>query len=296
MANLKEIRSRIKSVQNTQQTTRAMKMVSAAKLRRAQESIEDLRPYALKLRGLLQNLSRAMANAEVESPYLEPRESIENVLVIVVTSNRGLAGAFNANACKLGMERIQEYPEQLASGKLQVLCIGRKGHDFFRARGIPVLESRNFDVFDGLSFDTVRQVAERVMDDYAAGTYDRIELVYNEFKNVAVQERQWETYLPVTVEAKKEEDDQQVDYLFEPGPDEILTELIPRIIKLNLFRAVLESHAAEHGARMMAMDAATDNAQTLLNDLKLSYNKARQAAITTEILEIVSGANALEGG
>jgi F-type H+-transporting ATPase subunit gamma len=295
MANLKEIRSRIKSVKSTQQITKAMKMVSAAKLRRAQDNIITLRPYAGKLRELIDNLQNSGAEAEGLSPLTEVRLP-EKILLVVVTSNKGLCGAFNANVNRSTWQMIGEkYPEQQKAGNVTLLCIGKYGFEFFSKRKYTVLDNKNTDLFSQLSFDSVNAVAERVIDGFVHGQWDRVEIIYNEFKNVATQRKVNEVLLPIQISSNSMVSaGANADYIFEPEREEILSELLPKSIKIQFFKAILESNAAEHGARMTAMDKATENANELLNKLKLYYNTARQAAITKELLEIVGGANALE--
>lgn len=296
MANLKEIRNRIKSVKSTQQITKAMKMVSAAKLRRAQDNIITLRPYAGKLKTLIDNLQSSGAEMEDISPLTVVR-SPEKILLVVVTSNKGLCGAFNANVNRSTWQMLNEkYADQQKAGNVTLLCIGKYGFEFFSKRKFTVLDNKNTDLFSQLSFDNVNVVAERIIDGFVSGQWDRVEIVYNEFKNVATQRRVNEVLLPIqsVPEATANAGGSNSDYIFEPGRNEILSELLPKSVKIQLFKAVLESNAAEHGARMTAMDKATENANELLNKLKLYYNTARQAAITKELLEIVGGANALE--
>jgi F-type H+-transporting ATPase subunit gamma len=295
MANLKEIRSRIKSVRSTQQITKAMKMVSAAKLRRAQDNIIMMRPYAAKLKELIGNLRDSSADQAALSALTQVRE-VKKVLIIVVTSNKGLCGAFNTNINRLTANLIAErFIDQHNAGNVQLLCIGKYGFEFFNRRKFNILDNKNTDLFANLQFDNVNAVAERVIQGFLNGTWDHVELVYNEFKNVATQNKVNETFLPVVSASGQEgENTTARDYIFEPGKAEILTELIPKSVKIQLYKAILESNAAEHGARMTAMDKATENANDLLGKLKLYYNSARQAAITKELLEIVSGANALE--
>ena len=294
MANLKEVRNRISSVSSTQQITKAMKMVSAAKLKRATNAIIQLRPYANKLKDLLANLSASLEDGA--SPYLQEREPVR-VLVVVVTSNRGLAGAFNANAIKAANTLIAEkYSEQFAKGDVSIVAIGKKAHDFYTRRKYNVIGNNN-ELFQDLNFATASVITESIMEGFVNGKYDRVDLVYNHFRNPAVQILMTDQLLPVPkTEVKEDTKTAQVDYILEPSKEEIVEELIPKNIKIQLYRAVLDSHASEHGARMTAMDKATDNAGELLRSLKLSYNQARQAAITTELTEIVSGAAALAGG
>jgi F-type H+-transporting ATPase subunit gamma len=292
MANLKEVRNRITSVSSTQQITKAMKMVSAAKLKRATNAIVALRPYATKLKELLANLSASLEDGV--SPFLQQREP-KKVLIVVVNSNRGLAGAFNMNAIKTANNLIAEkYSKQLSAGDVSVVAIGKKAQDFYTRRKYNVIGNNN-DVYLDLNFLNVSKITESIMDGFLKGKYDRVELVYNQFRNAAVQILTTEQLLPVPKAEKKPEDakNTQVDYILEPSQEEIVEQLIPKNIKTQLYKAVLDSHASEHGARMTAMDKATDNAGELLKALKLSYNQARQAAITTELTEIVSGAAAL---
>lgn len=294
MANLKEVRNRITSVTSTQQITKAMKMVAAAKLKRATNAIVQLRPYANKLRDILAEVSASVEGSD--SPYTQDRAP-EKVLIVVLTSNRGLAGAFNANAIKAANNLIfGKYAEQHARGNLSIVAIGKRGHDFFEKRGFTVI-GNNHDLFNDLSFLNVSRITEYIMEEFKAGNIDRVEVVYNEFKNAAMQVLTAEQILPLLpAENAEEVKTTEVDYIIEPSKEKIIEELIPKAIKTQLFKAVLDSNASEHGARMTAMDKATDNAGDLLRDLKLSYNQARQAAITTELSEIVSGAAALSNG
>jgi F-type H+-transporting ATPase subunit gamma len=291
MANLKEVRNRITSVSSTQQITKAMKMVSAAKLKRATNAIIQLRPYADKLKDMLANLSASLEDGS--SPFLQEREPTR-VLIVVVTSNRGLAGAFNTNVIKTANNLIAEkYSNQLKAGNVSVVGIGKKGQEYYQRRKYNVIGNNN-ELYSDLTFLNVSKVTESIMQGFLKGEYDRVELVYNRFKNAAVQFLTVEQLLPVPkAENKKEANASQVDYILEPSQEEIVEKLIPKNIKIQLYKAVLDSHASEHGARMTAMDKATDNAGELLKALKLSYNQARQAAITTELTEIVSGAAAL---
>ena len=291
MANLKEVRNRIASVESTQQITKAMKMVSAAKLKRATNAIIQLRPYANKLNDILANLSASLE--EGSSPFLQEREPAK-VLVVVVTSNRGLAGAFNANAIKATNNLIADkYSAQLKAGNVSIVAIGKKAQEFYQRRKYNVIGNNN-EVFADLSFENVSKITEAIMAGFLKGEYDRVDMVYNHFRNAAVQYIQTEQLLPVPkAEKKANASASNIDYILEPSQQDIVEQLIPKNIKIQLYRAVLDSHASEHGARMTAMDKATDNAGELLNTLKLSYNQARQAAITTELSEIVSGAAAL---
>tara|TARA_B100001109_G_scaffold255500_1_gene258812 strand:- start:12487 stop:13374 length:888 start_codon:yes stop_codon:yes gene_type:complete len=293
MANLKEIRSRITSVSSTRQITSAMKMVSAAKLRRAQDAITQMRPYANKLKELLVNLSESTDDSP-EGAYTEVRD-IERVLLIPITSNRGLAGAFNANIIK---ETNRVIAEKYADKDVTVLSIGKKADDFFKKTAYNIkgttLPNKTDQLFDDLTFDHVSEVAQKIMDSFAYKQFDRVELIYNQFVNPAVQNVTVEQYLPIAPPTKEEGNSQsKSDYIFEPSKEFIISELIPKSLRIQLFKALLDSYASEHGARMTAMHKATDNASELIGDLKLVYNKARQASITNEILEIVGGAEAL---
>ncbi|MBD1423567.1 ATP synthase F1 subunit gamma [Sphingobacterium chuzhouense] len=294
MANLKEVRNRISSVTSTQQITKAMKMVAAAKLKRATNAIVQLRPYANKLRDILAQVSASVEGND--SPYTQDRIPTK-VLVIVLTSNRGLAGAFNANAIKTANSLIfGKYAEQHARGNLSIIAIGKRGHDFFQKRGFNVIGNYN-ELYSDLNFLNVSQVTEYAMQEFKAGNIDRVEVVYNEFRNAAVQILTTEQLLPLVPQEKPETAvSAETDYIIEPSKERIIEELIPIAIKTQLYKAVLDSNASEHGARMTAMDKATENAGELLKALKLSYNQARQAAITTELTEIVSGAAALSNG
>ncbi|MDR6564272.1 MULTISPECIES: ATP synthase F1 subunit gamma [unclassified Arcicella] len=291
MASLKEVRNRIVSVNSTQQITKAMKMVSAAKLRRATDAIIQMRPYSKKLTEMIATVS-ANAEGAKENPYTIVR-AINKVLIIVVTSDRGLCGAFNANVGKAAVSLISEkYAAQQAAGNVEILALGKKGGEYLSRRGYNV-NSDYIDIFTKLSFTNVRTAAEAAMKGFEEGKYDVVELVYNEFKNVATQILKTEQVLPIVEQKDDKVKASSVDYIFEPSEEEIINELIPKALKLQIYKAVLESNASEHGARMTAMDKATDNAGELLKELKLQYNRSRQAAITNEILEIVGGAEAL---
>ncbi len=292
MANLKEVRNRIVSVSSTQQITSAMKMVSAAKLRRAQDAITQMRPYASKLKEILENLSASLDSSDGQYSKQRP---IKNVLLVVITSNRGLCGGFNANVLKAASKLARE---DYKGYNVSVLCIGKKANDYFKKTEYGIIGSdmpRGLnELYDELTFVNVAPVAEKIMQVFAEGQFDKVELIYNQFKNAAVQITTTEQYLPVQappVTNKK----QSGEYIFEPSKEFIVADLIPRSLKTQLFKALLDSHAAEHGARMTSMHKATDNAGALIKELKLTYNKARQAAITNEILEIVGGAEALAG-
>jgi F-type H+-transporting ATPase subunit gamma len=294
MANLKEVRNRISSVSSTQQITKAMKMVSAAKLKRATNAIVQLRPYANKLKELLSNLSASLEDGS--SPFLQQREPVR-VLIVAVSSNRGLAGAFNANVMKTANNLIAEkYSEQLKAGNVSIVAIGKKSQEFYERRKYNVIGNNN-ELYNNLNFANASVITQSIMDGFLKGEYDRVEIVYNHFKNAAMQFLITEQLLPVppTVQTEVLKNAANVDYILEPSQEEIIAELIPKNIKIQLYRAVLDSVASEHGARMTAMDKATENAGDLLKALKLSYNQARQAAITTELTEIVSGAAALAG-
>ena len=291
MPGLKEVRIRIASVKSTQQFTSAMKMVSASKLRRAQNAIVKIRPYSGKLKEILEKLSSNRDN--VESVFSKEKK-IHNVLIIAVTSNRGLCGAFNANVVKTAVNRIHSKYNKLYKN-IDIICIGKKGADFLVKRKYNVIETHT-QIFDSLTFEKVSSIAESVMKVFAQGKYDRVEVVYNQFKNAAVQILTTEQFLPV-VQSKPAKNKAKLfsDYIFEPGKAQIIAELIPKSLKIQFYKILLDSFASEHGARMTAMHKATDNADNLLKELKLSYNKARQASITKEILEIVGGAEALKG-
>jgi F-type H+-transporting ATPase subunit gamma len=293
MANLKEVRIRISSVQSTQQITKAMKMVSAAKLKRATNAIVQLRPYATKLKEILGNLSASLEGSS--SPYIQEREP-NKVLVVVVSSNRGLAGAFNMNVIKTANNLIAEkYSEQLKNGNVSIVAIGKKAQDFYEKRNYNVI-GNNSEVYMALNFDNVSKITDAIMTGFAKGEFDKVELVYNRFKNAAVQILTSEQLLPLPkAETTTDTKATNIDYILEPNQEEIVTQLIPKSIKIQLYKAVLDSHASEHGARMTSMDKATENAGDLIKALKLAYNQARQAAITTELTEIVSGAAALNG-
>ena len=292
MANLKEVRNRIVSVSSTQQITSAMKMVSAAKLRRAQDAITQMRPYASKLKEILENLSASLDSSDGQYSKQRP---VKNVLLVVITSNRGLCGGFNANVLKAASKLARE---DYTGTNVSVLCIGKKANDYFKKTEYGIIGSdmpRGLnELFDALTFVNVAPVAEKIMQVFADGQFDKVELIYNQFKNAAVQITTTEQYLPVQAPPVTEKK-QSGEYIFEPNKEFIVADLIPRSLKTQLFKALLDSHAAEHGARMTSMHKATDNAGALIKDLKLTYNKARQAAITNEILEIVGGAEALAG-
>jgi F-type H+-transporting ATPase subunit gamma len=285
MANLKEVRVRIQSVNSTQQITKAMKMVAAAKLRKAQEAITQMRPYSQKLSALLQNLSSA-AGTDFESPFMEVRDP-NKILIVTITSDRGLCGAFNTNITK-AVSHL--YHETYAGKEVSLLCIGKKGNDFF-SKKLPRVNSDFSLLFSDLKYVPVQKAAQWIMDSFEAKAYDKVVVVYNEFKNVATQIIREEQFLPFV--PSEAESGSSNDYIYEPSKEEILTELIPKALGMQLFKSLLDSNASEQGARMTAMDKATENAGELIKELKLMYNRTRQASITTEILEIVGGAEAL---
>lgn len=291
MPSLKEVRSRIQSVNSTQQITKAMKMVAAAKLRRSQDAIMQMRPYAQRLSAILQNISASIDDS-VDNPYAVEREA-NKILLVVVTSDRGLAGAFNSNILKAVQTVITEkYSRQASAGNVHLLTIGKKGYDFFGRRDYKV--NKDFTgIFTMLSFGAARKAAEFAMEGFMKGTYDKVEIVYNEFKNVATQIVRVEQFLPIVPAPASQSKTSKTDYIYEPSKEEIFQELIPKSLKIQFYKTLLESNASENGARMMAMDKATENAKELLKELRLIYNRTRQAAITKEILEIVGGAEAL---
>ncbi|MCC5919053.1 MAG: ATP synthase F1 subunit gamma [Cyclobacteriaceae bacterium] len=295
MANLKEVKGRIQSVTSTQQITKAMKMVAASKLKRAQDKATRMTPYVKKLNQVLENVSAGLED-DVENAYAR-KSDIRNVLIIPVTSDKGLCGAFNANINKACIRLIEEkYAYLKASKGITIMPLGKKGMEFFKKKEFNMIND-HVGIFNHLEFDNVKPVAEFAMNQFVSGKYDRVEIVFNEFKNAAVQIVQNQQFLPLTeapqevleVEAKKV----KKDYIMEPDRESIIRTLIPTTLKIQFYKALLESNASEHGARMTSMDKATENAGELLKDLKLQYNRSRQAAITTEILEIVAGAEAL---
>jgi F-type H+-transporting ATPase subunit gamma len=295
---LKEVRNRIKSVQSTQQITKAMKMVSAAKLRRAQDAIIQMRPYAQKLQDMLSNI---VSNSDGSvSMKLAAERPVNKVLIILVTSDRGLCGGYNANLVKLAKQAVAEkYADQNSKGNVEIWGIGKKGTEAMQRSGFKTSEAYK-DIFLQLSFENVQKAAAAAMDAFVKGDFDVVELVYSQFKNAATQEFKLERFLPIPKVVSKEgaanasaKLSMKSDFIFEPGKEELVTELMPKILNTQLFKAVLDANASEHGARMTAMDKASDNANELLRSLRISYNRARQAAITTELTEIVSGAAAL---
>ncbi len=295
MANLKEIRNRISSVSSTRQITSAMKMVSAAKLRRAQDNIIQLRPYALRLQKILIDISN---NLELiaDNKYVATRE-LKRVAIIVIASNKGLCGAFNANVIKTASQILNtQYAELKNNGMVDIITIGKKASEFFTGKGFHVTQTLD-DIYDNLTYEEILPHIKNIMKSYLDGYYDKVDMIYNKFKNAAVQELKVRQLMPLAPvdEYCLEKDNGQNFYIYEPSEKEIMTELVPKVIRINFYKALLDSYASEHGARMTAMHKATDNATELIKDLTLQYNKARQAAITNEILEIVGGAEALKG-
>lgn len=292
MPSLKEVKNRITSVVSTQQITKAMKMVAAAKLRRSQERIIQMRPFAQKLNALLKNLSAAQMNADGDNWYSVVREE-KKILIVAISSDRGLCGSFNSNVFK-GVNRLLEekYSEQFRKGNVTVLTIGKKSGDYFGKRKCTLVGDFTL-MFSNLGFENVSRAADFIMQAYKEGKFDKVEVVYNEFKNVATQILRSEQFLPI-LPPKTDNTANQTDYIYQPNQEEIISGLIPKSLKVQLYKAVLDSNAAENGARMTAMDKATENAGELLKSLRLTYNRTRQAAITKEILEIVGGAEALK--
>ena len=298
MANLKEVRTRIASVSSTQQITSAMKMVSAAKFRRAQNAILGMRPYTASLMEIIEDID---IDDGVQTPYHEVRQT-KNVLIVVVTSNKGLCGAFNSNVIKQALARLAWYAGVSPAVNVKMISIGKRGSEFF-AKQKGLLAATYDDLLDNPSFDSITELCEKIMADFCNKTYDVVEVVYNQFKNSLTQILTTDQLLPIIASSSSKsskssessESRKNSDYIFEPGKELILREMIPMTIRSNFYRVILDSLAAEHGARMTAMQKATDNATELLKELKLSYNKARQAAITNEIIEIVSGSEALKG-
>ena len=285
MGNLKEIRTRISSVGSTMQITSAMKMVSAAKLRRAQENVMRVRPYSQKMQEILENIS----SGDNDNIFAKKKD-LKKILIIAISSNRGLCGAFNSNIAKQVLLLKETVYKDL---KVDVLLIGKKASDVLKSKNVLAIEDFNH-VYDDLNFESVANIAEKYIDLFAKGEYDAIDLIYNQFKNAATQIVTTESFLPIKIE-KNVENKSTLDYIYEPSKEYIVEDIIPKSLKTQLFKAVLDSYASEHGARMTSMHKATDNATEMLNDLQLTYNKARQAAITNEILEIVGGAEALNG-
>ena len=289
MANLKEIRTRIASVSSTQQITSAMKMVSASKLRKSQNAILKLRPYSAKMTEIIQNLC---GSEKDELPLARQSKVLNNVLIIVLTSNKGLCSTFNSNVIKATNQRIEYYKENNVGIKIDVKTFGKKGTDFFKKQNNLInFIGENDDIWDNLSFENVANEGEELIKDFINKKYDKIEIIYNQFKNASTQILTYETFLPISFE---ESSNINNDYIFEPSKVEIINSIIPQSLKTQLFKCFLDSSASEHGARMTSMHKATDNATNLLKDLKLTYNKARQTSITNEIIEICSGAEALK--
>lgn len=292
---LKEVRERMVSVRSTQQITKAMKMVSAAKLRRAQDAIVQMRPYANRLNSMLRNI---LSNLEsgVQSNYAVERD-VERALIIVITSNRGLCGAFNTNIIKAAVSFIDsEFADVRKNGNLSIMCIGKRGYDFFRKRYMDCNIINDYvDLFQDLSFKNTSNIAQVILDSFESEAFDAVRVAYGHFKNPATQYPEKVVYLPVPKIEMHGSTKYRADYIFEPDQDSLLNALVPSILKIQFQKFLLDTHASEHGARMTAMDKATDNAEELLKDLRINYNKARQEAITTELSEIVGGAAALEG-
>ncbi|MEI9943607.1 MAG: ATP synthase F1 subunit gamma [Chitinophagaceae bacterium] len=289
---LKEVRNRIKSVQSTQQITKAMKMVSAAKLRRAQDAIVQMRPYAKKLQEMLSNI---VSNSEGEANMsLASERPIEKVLMIVLTSDRGLAGAFNGNVIKMTKATIAEkYSTQYKKGNVTIWNIGKKGYEHFSKNNYKA-DATYKDIFLSLTFENVQKASQAAMKAFEERQFDVVEIVYSQFKNAGTQKFEVERFLPIPKVAKKA-GEKKADFIYDPSKEELIAELMPKILNTQLYKAVLDSNASEHGARMTAMDKASENANEMLRSLKISYNRARQAAITTELTEIVAGAAALQG-
>jgi len=301
MSSLKEIRTRIASVKSTQKITSAMKMVAAAKLKKAQDAVLNLRPYAGKLYGILIDITKSIDNNEIETEYLREgkkkgKKNDEKVLLVVITSNKGLCGAFNSSIIKKGVELANgRYSKQANKGDLYFYTIGRQGSEFFRSKGYNVYGS-NDDILENSTFKEAAPFIQSLMDKFVNKEFDRIEIVYNKFKNAAVYLLTEEPFLPIDINMENGNGNggnNHFNYIYEPGKIEIAQNLIPKILRIQFYEAILESLAAEHGARMTAMHKATDNAKDLIKELQLTYNKARQAAITSEISEVVSGAEAL---
>lgn len=291
MATLREIRQRISGVKSTQKITKAMKMVAAAKLRRATDAIIAARPYARKMQELLSYLSGQVDVTKY--PQFEARE-VKSVAIVIVTADRGLCGAFNSNIIKAAVNHIKtNYAEMNAAGKVKLICVGKKGYDFFSKRDYEVI-AKHVGVFNQMSFTTAKTIVSEVVDGFVKGEYDKVEIISNEFKNAVQQKLTIGQFLPVIQEQGKNVKANTTDYIFEPTSDEIVSALVPKHLNFQVWRVLLDSNAAEHGARMSAMENASTNARDLIKVLQLNYNKARQAAITKELLEIVAGAEALK--
>ena len=295
MANLKEIRTRIESVSSTKQITNAMKMVSAARLRKAQDAIIQMRPYAWKLHEILEHCQMCMPNKE--TPFYSHRK-LKKVLIVIIGSNRGLCGAFNINVAKKAIDLTnKEFRELSAKKMVDIYCIGKKAEDYLKAKGYSIVQTRH-DLLDELSFENVIPFIQSLLDSFTGGTYDRIEIIYNQFKNAAVQIITRETFLPISLPEEfctpEEMDMARHTYLIEPSEDFLVGRLMPKVLRTEFYKALLESAASEFGARMTSMHKATDNADQLIKELRMQYNKARQSSITNEIIEIVGGAEALK--
>jgi F-type H+-transporting ATPase subunit gamma len=289
---LKEVRLRIVSVTSTQQITKAMKMVSAAKLRRAQDAILQMRPYTQKMQEMLTNIVSSLSG-DMDLPLADERD-VERVLIIPITSDRGTCGAYNSNIIKAAKQTIDtKYAAQAAKGNVTILPIGKKGYEYFQRHGYKLVETY-WNILSDLSFENVRRAAIYAQEAFLNKEYDRVELVYSQFKNAATQIFVSEPYLPIP-RVETTENQKQTDFIFEPSKEVLIQELMPKILNTQVYKAILDANASEHGARMTAMDKATENAAEILRSLKISYNRARQAAITTELTEIVSGAAALKG-
>ncbi len=295
MANLKAIRVRLSSVKSTRQITSAMKMVAAAKLRKSQDAIVQLRPFAAKLDEILTGLNSALRDAETENIYAARKQTSGKVLIVVMTSNKGLCGAFNANVVREARRLMAEkYAEHARRGDLWFITVGKKGNDLLKRLKCNILEEHS-ELWSSLTFENAAVIADSLIGLYLSKEYDTVEIVYNQFKNAAVQRLTTEQFLPVTIADKGADNAAPTDYIYEPDQISIVGELIPKSLRVQFYKALLDSFAAEHGARMTAMHQATDNATELISDLTLQYNKARQAAITNQLLEVVSGAEALNG-
>lgn len=289
---LKEVRNRISSVKNTQQITKAMKMVSAAKLRRAQEAIQQMRPYAQKLQDMLSNIV-SNTEGDINSSLAVSRPE-EKILLVTITSDRGLCGGYNSTLIKITRQAILDrYAEQDKKGNVTVLPLGKKAYEHFAKNNFKVVD-KFWTIFSDLSFENVSRVAQYIMDGFRNGEYDKVDIIYSEFVNAAVQRYKEEQFLPIP-KTERKKGEAKADFIFEPDKDVLIKELMPKILNTQLYKSILDANASEHGARMTAMDKATENADELLRTLKISYNRARQAAITTELTEIVSGAAALQG-
>ena len=291
MPSLKEVKNRITSVISTQQITKAMRMVAASKLRRSQDKIHQIRPFAGKLQSIVSNLTAAIGSDNDDDWYAAKRAE-NKILIVAITSDRGLCGAFNSTVLKAAVKLVQEkYSTQFSKGNVTILPLGKRSMEFFTKRKFSCQDSY-WGIFGHLNFENSSKAGNHIIDTFKKGGYDKVEIVYNEFKNVATQILKIEQFLPLTLESSSVAN--APDYIFEPNAEELLAGLIPQLLNVQLYRAVLESNAAEHAARMTAMDKASENAGELLKELKLAYNRSRQAAITKEILEIVGGAEALK--